>query len=73
MILLFYFFIFDSITKSWLSLPNWAGNLAKRKGINKLPATSRQKNQTVTLNTKLHLDLTKPGRPVCENQTVLSA
>ena len=38
-----------------------------------LPATSRQKNQTVTLDTKLHLDLTKLGRPVCENQTVLSA
>jgi hypothetical protein len=38
-----------------------------------LPATSRQKNQTVTLNTKLHLDLAKLGRPVCENQTVLSA
>ena len=30
-------------------------------------------NLNFNLNTKLHLDLTKPGRPVCENQTVLSA
>ena len=35
-----------------------------------LPATSRLKNQTLTLDTKLHLDLTKLGRPVCENRTV---
>ena len=33
-----------------------------------LPATSRLKNQTLTLDTKLHLDLTKLARPVCENR-----
>ena len=33
MILLFYFFIFDSITKSWLSLPKWRDKLTKSKGI----------------------------------------
>ncbi len=38
-----------------------------------LPATSRQKNQTLTLDTKLQFDLTKLARPVCEIQTVLSA
>ena len=42
-------------------------------GINKLPATSRLKNQTLTFDTKFHLDLTKLGRPVCRNRTILSA
>lgn len=51
-------------------------NLDKQKTVPRrktLPATSRQKNQTLTLDTKLQFDLTKLARPVCEIQTVLSA
>ena len=34
-----------------------------RQSSKTLPATSRQKNQTVTLDTKLHLDITKLADP----------
>lgn len=53
-----------------VSINEYFGNKQKKtiNSRNTLPATSRQKNQTLTLDRKLHLDLTKLARPVYENQ-----